>query len=487
MKKQIGFLLMVMLFITALAFMGCPTEGDDNTDPKSITITGLTGKSGYIAVVFSNGSTIIAQGTGIITNEAVTVALKTGDEAATVWTGFGSYYLQLSLQAEGNSFIHYIYTGGQTLEQLGISSSADYLTKLPKFTIDTASSTVDFSKFLLQPAEEEEFEPGDPVIDENKIVHENPAIEAVVINSDEGTATVNAADGSVTLTGTKNYANVGFTYAFPTGIGIDWKDCATIDIEYVVTINSGTAKVITKDGKGITSNDTDPASYPQLEAGTGKKITLNVPTFAKSIAGEDNIVPGFTFQYGENGISSFTVKVTKITFTYIPPVQDTFGKQPDGTYKLDPCKFESWYSASVAANVISFTGGGVKYLFPVTDTQFSINDYDGMTVEYTTSEGTPAGDNPHLEITIKAITSSFGSDGNYGTDLYYKWLPGANGDNGSLGDNSFTLGPSDGQDGKGFNNFKDTGIVGFAFQANGSATTFKLEIRSIVLNPATGS
>jgi hypothetical protein len=29
MKKQIGFLLMVMLFITALAFMGCPTDGDD--------------------------------------------------------------------------------------------------------------------------------------------------------------------------------------------------------------------------------------------------------------------------------------------------------------------------------------------------------------------------------------------------------------------------------------------------------------------------
>jgi len=171
------------------------------------------------------------------------------------------------------------------------------------------------------------------------------------------------------------------------------------------------------------------------------------------------------------------------------PEQDmtTYGHLSDGSYKINPVTFkQDWYGATVTGDVIKFTDGGIYWLFPTSD--FDINDYESLIVEYTTSGATIV---DHLQITIKAITNEFvaiaGSGSNYGDDIAYAWLPGAGSSNTALGDGSFTVGATGGNlaGGKSFENFKTAGVVGIAFQASGSETIFSLKIRSMALKPIT--
>jgi len=113
---------------------------------KTITVTGLDGKSGeaFISLVQQSGT--VAYGTTTIANNTATISLKVYNPPLNPdvnWTGTGSYWLMFGI---GN--VQYAYTNGQTLQQLGVTSSSEAPSqKFPQYTIDSATSEITFSKF----------------------------------------------------------------------------------------------------------------------------------------------------------------------------------------------------------------------------------------------------------------------------------------------------------------------------------------------------
>jgi hypothetical protein len=110
-KKSFFVGILVMALVFGITVVGCDNgstndNGNDddnvstpaNTDPKNITITGLTDRSGSVEIVLgdmvNNNDVVIAIGQGTISNDAVTVPLK-NKNSDTDWTGTGSYMIQL--------------------------------------------------------------------------------------------------------------------------------------------------------------------------------------------------------------------------------------------------------------------------------------------------------------------------------------------------------------------------------------------------------
>ena len=124
------------------------TSIGDYDNQKTLTISGLSNRTGrvtcylidneendYVAVDFIGRT---------IANNTITFPLmdfKTN--AATPWTGSGSYSIELAFDWDGSTFF---YTDGKTWAQLGIAGSDDR-SKLPEFTFSSKASTIDFGKF----------------------------------------------------------------------------------------------------------------------------------------------------------------------------------------------------------------------------------------------------------------------------------------------------------------------------------------------------
>jgi len=124
-------------------------DGDDpsgNTDPKSITITGIPAEysNAYISVIQDITSSPIAESN--VSHIPISGGSVTGDlfdfGTDNPWTGSGPYYIYIQLEPGYNGF----YTDGQSLSDLGITSESDK-NKLPKYNISSANSTIPFSKF----------------------------------------------------------------------------------------------------------------------------------------------------------------------------------------------------------------------------------------------------------------------------------------------------------------------------------------------------
>ncbi|MDR1909507.1 MAG: hypothetical protein LBQ35_06295 [Spirochaetaceae bacterium] len=143
-KLLLGGVLALTLVVGMMA-VGCDNGTTSNTDPKTITITGLTGKTGEVEFIVSSTPDdvdAVAAGVGTINNNSVTIALvELPYGSGNVWTGTGSYYLMM----EVDSF--YWYSNGLTFEALGISGESD-ISKLPKFSIEEAASTIGFDRFI---------------------------------------------------------------------------------------------------------------------------------------------------------------------------------------------------------------------------------------------------------------------------------------------------------------------------------------------------
>jgi hypothetical protein len=162
MNKKLNFLsMLVCLLALGLVLAGCDngsTDSDPNTDPKTITLTGIPGNVSYVAIaIFTSDSVddIKAEGRDI-DNGSIALSLKTennrGDNVD--WTGYGSYYISL-MAVVGNESNYYIYTNGKSLDELGISASLtdeQLISKAPKYNITNASSTIAFSQFTLMPS-----------------------------------------------------------------------------------------------------------------------------------------------------------------------------------------------------------------------------------------------------------------------------------------------------------------------------------------------
>jgi hypothetical protein len=119
--------------------------GTSSGSGKSITISGITGKSGGVLIgLMSDGSGIYSvAGVGTISGGSVTTELLNVDTEKP-YTGSGSYYLFLDFE---NGDL-YIYTNGSSLAALGISDLEDDYAKLPKYTISSANSSIAFSRFV---------------------------------------------------------------------------------------------------------------------------------------------------------------------------------------------------------------------------------------------------------------------------------------------------------------------------------------------------
>jgi hypothetical protein len=141
MKKNFLLGILVIALVFGMTVIGCDTGG--NTDPKSITITGIpqgtTDADIYIMKGFSSQSDLVAGGPGVISGTSVTFTLLTPSFKS--WTGNGSYYINVDLDDD-----EYYYTNGKTFAELGINGPED-AHKLPKFNISSANSTIDLSKF----------------------------------------------------------------------------------------------------------------------------------------------------------------------------------------------------------------------------------------------------------------------------------------------------------------------------------------------------
>jgi hypothetical protein len=154
-------LVLLIMLVVGLVFIGCDNEstsgggGDSsNTDPKSITITGLsakTGKTVNIGVrsrVYGDGSGVEAYSDDIgISGTSVKLPLMAFGGNGKLWTGNGSFMLSMNISGEEMS---YMYTNGRTLASLGITTNSaleDFNTKIPRYNIKDAETTIPFDQF----------------------------------------------------------------------------------------------------------------------------------------------------------------------------------------------------------------------------------------------------------------------------------------------------------------------------------------------------
>jgi hypothetical protein len=145
----LGIRVTVLLF--GITVVGCDngTADGEEGDPKSITITGITGESGDVIIgVTSNYDDDEPTAVGMGTVYGGSVAFSLLDMNANPWTGSGSYYIGL-LFLDGET--EYMYSNGKSLSDLGLiynSSDAEFSSKLPKYTISSATSTIAFNQFV---------------------------------------------------------------------------------------------------------------------------------------------------------------------------------------------------------------------------------------------------------------------------------------------------------------------------------------------------
>jgi hypothetical protein len=82
-KRFFIFGLPVVLLALGLVLAGCGEEDGENTDPKKITVTGITDTSSTAARILLasnfNDDGIVASGNGTILNGSVTVSLLKAD------------------------------------------------------------------------------------------------------------------------------------------------------------------------------------------------------------------------------------------------------------------------------------------------------------------------------------------------------------------------------------------------------------------------
>ena len=189
---------------------------------------------------------------------------------------------------------------------------------------------------------------------------------------------------------------------------------------------------------------------------------------------------------GETGVSKNSPASNEVEYTKDTSDIPTPGPQSDGSYLLDPTAWTSWYGASREGDVITFTNGGMYYLFP---DDFDITEYGSVAINFTavvtvanTLEGKTENE---AAVSFKLITNQFtaipdtGNNSNYGTDLDYKDLTkhfsgGVN--------KTWTINEST-DAGKGFD---DATWIGFAIARNNGDTnaTFTVTFHSITFYPA---
>ena len=138
------------------------SEPSISTGPKSLVITELSEYEGHETGigVFNIDTQIEYRGEGYVNNGEVKFDLFVPDSEEK-WTGYGEHIIALVFW-HGMEHHIFLYTNGQTFEQLGIdicnSSEEEVIPKLPKYNISNSVSTINLSKFQASTICEDFFE-----------------------------------------------------------------------------------------------------------------------------------------------------------------------------------------------------------------------------------------------------------------------------------------------------------------------------------------
>jgi hypothetical protein len=123
---------------------GTNSPGRNNSSGNSITITGIKGITGNSNIsVYDDDGSWIAYGTNTFWDDTAEYPLFDSGPGIKRFTGGGSYIIGLTFESDG---WRYYYTNGETLAKLDVHS-VDDISKLPKFSFDSAESTIPFSQF----------------------------------------------------------------------------------------------------------------------------------------------------------------------------------------------------------------------------------------------------------------------------------------------------------------------------------------------------
>jgi hypothetical protein len=160
----LGILVMVLVF--GMMVFGCK-EDDQDDSGFTITITGITHTSveyKYVGITVGNSLYTTASAKGkvqTLEGNSVTFSLFDFQKSNVInndyvpWKEKGDFIIQLHFYNVSNSSneVYYLYTNGKTWVELGLNNNPtrEQITeKLPKYTISSSKSTIDFSKFQVQ-------------------------------------------------------------------------------------------------------------------------------------------------------------------------------------------------------------------------------------------------------------------------------------------------------------------------------------------------
>jgi hypothetical protein len=149
-KKHLLFAgsLAIALAVILVAAASSNSSGSDSSrndsstyiGPKSITITGITEKTGQVIIELSADDVeLSALGGNIISDNSVTVALY--DREVKPFTGNGAYFIRLFFYDNSNSN-YYRYAEDETSDLYAPNG-----TNLFTYAINSAVSTIPFSQF----------------------------------------------------------------------------------------------------------------------------------------------------------------------------------------------------------------------------------------------------------------------------------------------------------------------------------------------------
>jgi hypothetical protein len=142
----IAFVAVIALSMAACGDGDGGGGGGDNDKPKTIIIIGIT-SGATSASLKAMDNLLVEDGSAYdvaIVDGSATFKLKYigGDD----WTGSGPKLINLGIIG-GTADGFYHYTDGKTMAELGITTYTDYQSKLPKYNITSATTTIGFDKF----------------------------------------------------------------------------------------------------------------------------------------------------------------------------------------------------------------------------------------------------------------------------------------------------------------------------------------------------
>jgi hypothetical protein len=147
-KKLLAGILGILL-VFGFVLVGCDNDGgsNENTEPKSIKITGMgtVGTSGFIVGLFNTMPTegepvTEINGFGFSQNGEATIELKEGSpQTGPAWTGTGSYFVNAIDTGTGGLF--YLYMNSATERP-----NATY-SNVPRLKFSDTVTTVSLDKF----------------------------------------------------------------------------------------------------------------------------------------------------------------------------------------------------------------------------------------------------------------------------------------------------------------------------------------------------